>query len=338
MEQADPPKEEQKPEPPANGQPKRQPRFGFYRETIKNPPDGTGKKPASMTGGQSAPRRSNKKPVTAMPAPRTDLPDATPAEAALQAETQPVGAVISPELGIPIRAADENNPGRRLHAFEAAAKQTPPAKIPWKYRLRPTRETTHRAFWDVATIFSLIVNVIFVCILIAMALQIKNLETSVKAVDALGNNVLGGLYGNFVKMDQASINTTIAVDAQIPLNFTLPVAQNTTVVLTSNVNIPNAHVVINTGGLNINSLASVTLPAGTSLPIQLNLDIPVQSTIPISLQVPVSIPLNQTELHEPFTGLQTTIRPLYCMLNKNAQYPEGTYICADRGTLPTGTP
>ena len=338
MEQTDPPKEEQKPEPQANEQPKRQPRFGFYRETIKNPPGETGKKPASMIGGQSAPRPSNKKPAVAVPTPKAEMPGATPPEPTRLAETQPAGPVRNLGMGIPLRAGDENNPGRRLHAFEAAAGKNPRAKIPWKYRLRPTRETTHRAFWDVASIFSMIVNVIFIGLLIVMALQIKNLETTIKALDALGNNVLGGLYGNFVKMDQASINTTIAVDAQIPLDFSLPVAQNTTVVLTSSVNIPDAHVVINTGGLNINSLASVTLPAGTSLPIQLNLNIPVQSSIPISLRVPVSIPLNQTDLHEPFTGLQTTIRPIYCMLNKNAQYPEGTYICADQGTLPTGTP
>ncbi len=119
------------------------------------------------------------------------------------------------------------------------------------------------------------------------------------------------------------------VNAQIPLNFNLPVSQNTQVVLTGDVSIPGAHVVINTGGLNINAQANVTLPAGTTLPIALNLDIPVQSTIPISLQVPVSIPMNQTELHEPFTGLQTSLRPLYCLFNKNAQYPEGMYICAE---------
>jgi hypothetical protein len=225
-----------------------------------------------------------------------------------------------------------------LHAFEEAAKEAPPARIPWKYRVRPSRETTHRAYWDVATTFSLIVNIILVGLLLVLALQIRNLKMTVNSLNDLGNNVLGGLYGNFVKMDQASINTTIAVDAQIPFNFNLPVAQNTTVVLTSNVAIPNAHVVINTGGLAINSVASVTLPAGTSLPIALNMTIPVQSTIPISLQVPISIPLNQTELHQPFTGLQTTILPLYCMLNQNAQYPEGTFICAQRNAATTGTP
>ena len=67
MKLPDPPKEEQTPEPQADDlpsaeeQPKRQPRFGFYRETMKNQPGETGKKPASMVGGQSAPRPWNKK-------------------------------------------------------------------------------------------------------------------------------------------------------------------------------------------------------------------------------------------------------------------------------------
>jgi len=261
-----------------------------------------------------------------------------PVEPAPQPDSLPAEPVVSPGPGMPASPEDENNPGRRLRAFEESGKEAPPARIPWKYRVRPTRETTHRAYWDVATTFSLIVNLILVGLVLVLALQIRNLKMTVNSLNDLGNNVLGGLYGNFVKMDEASINTTIAVDAQIPLNFNLPVSQNTTVVLTSNVNIPNAHVVINTGGLAINSLASVTLPAGTNLPIALNMSIPVQSTIPISLQVPVSIPLNQTDLHTPFTGLQTTIRPLYCMLNKNAQYPQGTFICAEHDALPTGTP
>ncbi len=344
MKLPDPPKEEQTPEqqddetPKEVEQPKRHPKFGFYRETMKNQPTETGKKPASMLGGQSSPRPWFKKLAKVMPPPQAGLPDAIPPEPELQPENQPGIPVPSPEPDIPASPVNENNPGRRLHAFETAAKEAPPAKIPWIYRFRPTGETTHRAYWDVASTFSLIVNVILVAILLVMAFQINNLKTTVNSLKALGNNAMGGLYANFVKMDEASINTTIAVDAQIPLNFNLPVAQNTTVVLTSNVNIPNAHVIINTGGLAINSVASVTLPAGTSLPIALNLTIPVQSTIPISLQVPVSIPLNQTDLHQPFTGLQTTIRPLYCMLNKNAQYPEGTFLCAPQNAASTGTP
>jgi hypothetical protein len=344
MEQPDTPKEEQRPEPQDDAlhkaiEPtKRQPKFGFYRETKKIQPAEMGKKPASMVGGQSAAHLSSKKLVVAMPAPRLALPGAIPPEAMLQPGNQPGGEGQGSGPGKPAGAGETSNPGRRLHQFEEAAKKAPPFRIPWKYRVRPTRETTRRAYWDVATTFSLIINVILVCILISLYYQIRTLKISLNALENIGNNALGGLYGNFVKMDQASINTTIAVDAQIPLNFNLPVSQNTSVVLTNNVNIPNAHVVINTGGLNINSLASVTLPAGTALPIALNMTIPVQSIIPISLQIPVSIPLNQTDLHAPFTGLQTTIRPLYCMLNKNAQYPEGTFICTEHDALPTGTP
>jgi hypothetical protein len=341
MKLPDQPEEEQEPESNADELPKafepleRQPRFVFYREKSKKPPDVTGEKPASMVGGQSASRPANKSQVQGMPFPKPDLPGTIPSESSLQSENQPMGPVHSSNQGIPAHSENVNNPGRRLHAFEAAAKKAPPAKIPWKYRVRPTRETTHRAYWDVTTTFSLIVNIILVCLLIIMALQIRNLHT---ALNALGNNVLGGLYGNFVKMDQASINTTISLDAQVPLNFNLPVSQNTSIVLASSVAIPNAHIVINTGGLNINSLASVTLPAGTTLPIELNMTIPVQSTIPISLQVPINIPLSQTNLHEPFTGLQATIRPLYCMVNKNAQYPEGTFICAEHEAPTPGTP
>jgi hypothetical protein len=256
-------------------------------------------------------------------------------------------AIVSETSDIPSGAAHENvrqpsarrsgrdsNPGRRLRAIEEAARKRPPAKLPWQYRLRPTKERTRRAYWDVASTISLLVNALLIGVLFIMYGQIRNLQKTLREnintdMNASLPGMLDGLYSNFVKMDQATIRTTVQVDAQIPLDFNLPVSQNTQVVLTSDISIPRARVVINTGGLNINAPANVTLPAGTSLPIALNLNIPVQSTIPVSLQIPVSIPLNQSELHDPFTGLQTTLRPLVCMFNKNAQYPEGTYICSE---------
>jgi len=282
--------------PKAGEKSKWNPKTVVYRGMTTHPPGEIGNQPDSKPGGKPSSR----------PFPRSDL-------------------------GGRLRTGKEINPGRRLHAFEAAAKNAPPARVPRRYRLLPNRELTHRAFWDVAAIFSLIVNAILISTLLIMAGQIRNLKTTV-------NSLLGGLYANLVKMDEASINTTIMVNAQIPLNFNLPVSQNTEVVLTRDVNIPNAHLVINTGILKINTQANATLPAGTTLPIVLNLNIPVQSTIPISLQVPVIIPLSQTELHEPLTGLQTNLRPLYCMFNKNAQYPEGIYICAEHDTPIPGTP
>jgi hypothetical protein len=104
------------------------------------------------------------------------------------------------------------------------------------------------------------------------------------------------------------------------------------------VSIPNAQLVINTGIFNINTQANSTLPAGTILPIAMNLNIPVQSTIPVMLHVPVNIPLNQTELHVPLTGLQASLSPLTRMLNMNAQYPDGIYLCAEHDVPTPGTP
>jgi hypothetical protein len=306
---------------------KRKPKVVFYQGLIAPRPVDKAEKDASVPEWEaSSGTAAEAQGMQTEPMPEIESLD-MPAEPAGLVEDLPSGP-SQEETAFP---SQDDNPGRRLRALEASGKDTPPAKLPWRYRLLPNREGTHRAFWDVATIFSLIVNVILVCLLVILASQIKTLKGTV-------NNLLGGLYGNFVKMDEASINTTIMVDAQIPLDFNLPVVQNTEVILTRDVEIPSAHVVINTGGLAIDSLASVTLPVGTSLPIALNLNIPVQSTIPVSLQVPVSIPLSRTELHDPFTGLQSTLRPLYCLLNKNAQYPAGVYICAQHDSLTPATP
>ena len=225
---------------------------------------------------------------------------------------------------------NSSKPDLRLRTLVNAGKNPPQLKPLSESHLLSSGERTRRAYWDVAAGSSLIVNAILVAILLIMAVQIKNLKMTV-------NDLLSGLYGNFVEMDKASINTVITVNTQVPIDFMLPIQQNTEVTLTQNVVIPNAYVVINSGGLSINAAASVTLPAGTNLPIALNLSVPVQASVPVTLQVPVNIPLAQTELHQPFTGLQNTIRPYYCMLDKNAQYPQGIYICKDHD-VPTSTP
>jgi hypothetical protein len=230
-------------------------------------------------------------------------------------------------------AADckDAGPDMRLRAFMAPPMTAIPDEKPAKKgSLRPSRANARKAYWDVAAAFSLIVNAILVGALVLMAGQVRNLKTMM-------NGLLGGLYSNFVQMDNATIHTTIPVEAQIPIVFNLPIQQNTSVMLTADVAIPGTRVVINTAGLSINADANVTLPQGTNLPISLNMDVPVQVTIPISLQVPVDIPMNKTELHTPFTGLQQTIRPLYCTINKSAQYPQGIYICQP-SALPTAIP
>jgi hypothetical protein len=44
--------------------------------------------------------------------------------------------------------------------------------------------------------------------------------------------------------------------------------------------------------------------------------VPVDQKIPVNLNVAVDIPLNQTDLHRPFTGLQKVVEPYQALLNQ----------------------
>jgi hypothetical protein len=316
-----PPEEDKnEPKPDANKQPSFEPKRVIHRsKPVPHAGDGN-RQPASIFRRKTAsPPAANSQPDVApatQPESRTENP-------------KPEGLPTRGDQAVPPISGEGINPGLRLRKLENAGKNVPPLK-PHRGSRLPRRERARRAYWDVAAGLSLVVNAILMAVLLIMASQINNLKTTV-------NGLLSGLYGNFVEMDKASITTTITVDTQVPINFMLLIQQNTDVQLTRSVSVSGAQVVINSGYLSINAPANVTLPAGTNLPIALNLEIPVQATVPITLQVPVNIPLNQTQLHTPFAGLQNTIRPLYCSFDKNAQYPQGIYICEDHDA-PTSTP
>jgi hypothetical protein len=141
-------------------------------------------------------------------------------------------------------------------------------------------------------------------------------EPITKTVTGHSSGILGGLLTNFQAMDQAAIKSNIPVDASIPLDIMVPV-NNAGAAITM-VGAPaefDAHVVINTGVLKINAPARVTLLRSVT-PLNINLQglvVPVQTSVPVHLDVPVNIPLNQTELHQPFVGLQEVVRPWYCL-------------------------
>jgi hypothetical protein len=165
------------------------------------------------------------------------------------------------------------------------------------------------AFWTVTGVLSLTVNIILIIILLSLGQELFSIKQLVS------NQLINGLHENFVKMDQARISTTVIVDSTIPVQFTLPVKTNTTVILTKDTTITKAHVSVFTGGLTINNaLADIVLPAGTNLPIALDISV-VDTTVPVKLTVPVNIPLNQTELHEPFVGLQNVVSPYKSLLD-----------------------
>ncbi len=183
-------------------------------------------------------------------------------------------------------------------------------------------------FWTVASILSLTVNVILIIILLVVWMNTQQLIQSIGGAMNMGNFLLGGLYTNFEKMDRAHITTNIPVQTEIPVKFDLQLNQQTNVVLSRNVTIDNALVTVKTGGLNItNALTTIVLPEGTNLPVYLNLTVPVDQMVPVTLDVAVDIPLEKTQLHEPFAGLQDVVRPFYCMVNPGALRMDSQPVC-----------
>lgn len=165
-------------------------------------------------------------------------------------------------------------------------------------------------FWTLASIFSLIVNITLIVVVYLLANQLFTIKRIVR------DEVLGGLYANFILMDQASIKTTIPVKASVPAKFDLPLNTETTVVLSKDTTISGATVSLSTGGLSItNAPTDIILPAGTRLPIHLSIVVPVDQQIPVNLDVKVDIPMEKTELHAPFVGLQGVVAPFYFMMN-----------------------
>ena len=219
---------------------------------------------------------------------------------------------------------------------QVSTPSTPPAATSTTVKPQP-RERRFKflpAFWTIASILSLTVNLILI---IALLLAYQMLDT-ILGLQTYGvgqaSGLLGGLYSNFVKMDQASIRTNIHVEKDIPVQFSLNVSGPTNVTLSQPVTISGATVWVQTGGLNIRDAnATIVLPAGVVLPINIeNLVVPVDQQVPAVLDVPVDIPLSQTELHEPFVGLQEVVKPWYCLIQPDATV-NGLQVCAADPTL-----
>lgn len=231
----------------------------------------------------------------------------------------------------------------RLPRGNNSANQSPPASNP-PPPAAPVSESKPQserrrfqflpAFWTIASIMSITVNIILLVVLLLMLQMLGRVQAlGVYGTDQI-SGLLGGLYTNFVKMDQASIRTNIHVEKDIPVQFSLNVSGPTNVTLSQPVTIRGALVTVQTGGLNIRDAnATIVLPQGVVLPINIeNLVVPVDQKVPAVLDVPVDIPLNQTELHEPFVGLQKVVEPWYCLIEPGATV-NGLQVCAPDPTL-----
>ena len=177
------------------------------------------------------------------------------------------------------------------------------------------------SLWTVGSIFSIGLNIILILALFLLGRDFFKLKSM------MGDQIVAGLYDNFKAMDQSHIQSVIPINDQLAVNFTLPINQTTNVTLSQDTTINNARVYINTGGIIINSPANIVLPAGTILPVQLQMNVPVSTAIPVAMNVPVDIPLNQTDLHKPFVGLQQVIEPVYFMLQPQMKGPQDIAFC-----------
>ena len=187
-------------------------------------------------------------------------------------------------------------------------------RVLWQGKIGP-------AFWTITGIVSLTVNVILIVALIVLGRQLFSLKSIIQ------DQLIGGLHTNFKAMDASTIKTSVEVVNTIPVEFDLPVKTNTTVTLTEATSIYGAQVTINTAFLSINAPADIVLPEGLPLPIALDISVPVSTTVPVVLDVPVNIPLNETELHDPFVGLQEVVSPYDTLLTDLPNSWQETPLC-----------
>ena len=195
-------------------------------------------------------------------------------------------------------------------------------RVTWQGKVGP-------AFWRTASVLSLIINLILIIVMVVVIRYVFTLRTMIQ------DGLINGLYDNFVLMDEANITTTINVATTIqvedtmPVVFDLPLHQDTVVVLVGETPIYGATIYLNGAAVPID----LVLPTGTSLGINLDLVVPVSQTIgvslevPVNLTVPVNIPLDQTELHQPFTGLQGVVSPYRKLLSNLPRSWEEIPLC-----------
>jgi hypothetical protein len=242
-----------------------------------------------------------------------------------QSEPSKMKKLISGNADDPIRSRLPQGNGSNVKRVPVASRPGPDS-VSSEPRPRARRFQFLPAFWTIASLMSITVNIILIIILLILFQMLGVIQGT--ANDKI-SGLLGGLYMNFVKMDQASIQTNIHVEKEIPVNFNLNVSGPTNVTLSQPVTISGALVTVQTGGLNIvNAQARIVLPQGTVLPINIeSLAVPVNQSVLAVLDVPVNIPLNQTQLHEPFVGLQKVVEPWYCLVEPNATF-NGVQVCS----------
>ncbi len=161
-----------------------------------------------------------------------------------------------------------------------------------------------RFIWRFMVIFSFVVNIVLLVVVAVLLLTLFDIKRNI------AQPLVGGLYSAFVGLENATIDWTIPVRADVPVNLNIPLEQNTVVVLTEAVPL-TVVAQINAPALSLsNARVQLELPAGLRLPVALDLDVTVADTLPVALDVRAVIPLEETQLFDVAKSLQLLFEPL----------------------------
>ena len=165
------------------------------------------------------------------------------------------------------------------------------------------------AFKNFAILFSFIVN--FVLIIVLLLSPGPIFTTKAQVVEPL----LGDLDGAFAALGDTTIRTQVDIEDSMPVVFSLPLEQNTDVVLTEAVplQVP-ATFLLPGGGGSIKGTVSLNLPQGQVLPVNLDMDVPVNTKIPVIMQVPVEIKLDEAGMGPAIEQLRAVFRPVQALI------------------------
>ncbi len=175
------------------------------------------------------------------------------------------------------------------------------------------RKSFPRKFWDAAKTLTLITSMIINLILIVTVVVLINQVGAIKMTLA---SVLGELDSAFEGLGQSVIRDTIKINQQVPVQFDLPLKQDT--VVTTQAPVPiNTQATFSLGQFgSINGTVSLSLPPGTRLPVHLELTVPVSNSIPVVFDQPVAIPLAERGLAPVVAKLRAALAPIIGLVQK----------------------
>ena len=164
-----------------------------------------------------------------------------------------------------------------------------------------------RKVWRAAVGLTLLTSMVINLILIVVVVILVNQVGAIKMTLA---SVLGQLDSAFEGLGAASIQDTIKINQQVPVQFDLPLSQDTVVTTLGPVPI-NTHATFSLGQFgSINGQVTLQLPTGTQLPVHLELTVPVSNSIPVVFDVPINIPLAEKGLGPVVAKLRSALGPI----------------------------